>query len=311
MEIYMTAKEYGKKIIEHERNKDYKGAYEIAREALTIYPTNLFLLRNEVYLLYRLKKTKEARGMAEERMELLKGDSFFLRTYLSILEREKEKEDIEYMIESNIFPRRVGDEKFYIFLSKLAGRVFSKEKARDILKRATLIFPDNKELKSILEGWGKEGGPESRYKYYKEQFKGKKVKDAIMEIEGIKALPNYAQDYDLHLYLAELYKKIKKYDRTIEIYKYLLTLKDNEFTRKMLGYAYYKIRDPENALVYLKDIFLKDPYDHYLYSTISNIFKAKLDFENIERLILEAMSLNPDAKHLYGVLKRARKWQVD
>ncbi|MBI5183802.1 MAG: hypothetical protein HY999_05515 [Nitrospinae bacterium] len=305
----MTPKEYGKKIIELERDKDYKGAYEIVRESLTIYPTNLFLLRNEVYLLYRLKRIKEARERAEERMGLLKDDPFFLRTYLLILEKEKAKEDIEHMIEGDIFLMRINDKEFYIFLSKLVARVFNKEKGLEILKRAVSIFPDNNELKGILDGWEKEGGSDGRYRYYKEQFKGKKVKDAIMEIENLKVLPNYANDYELHLYLAELYKKIKRYDKTIEVYKYLLTLKDDEFTRKMLGYAYYKIGDIEDALVYLKDIFLKDPYDHYLYSTILKIFEARFDLEGLERLILEAISITPDARHLYGVLKRAKKWE--
>ncbi len=305
----MTSKEYGNKIIDLEKRKDYRGAYEMVREALTVYPTNSFFLRNEVYILYRLGRIKEAREMAEHRMEILKGDPFFLRTYLLILEKEKAKGDIEHIIERNIFIDRIGNEDFYIFLSRLVSRTFSKEKALEILKRVVSIFQESGEIKKILNELSEEGDVENRYKYYRERFKGKRVKDAIAELESIKILPGYANDYELHLYLAELYKKAKRYDRAIEVYRFVLSSRNDEFTRKMLGYVYYKTGDMESALVYLKEVFLKNPYDHYLYSTISKIFKEKLDCEGFERLINEALSLNPDARHLYGLLKRAEKWQ--
>ena len=62
------ARGYSDRIIELERKRDYRGAYELLKEALTIYPTRPFLLRTEVYLLLRLNKTKEARAKAEGRV---------------------------------------------------------------------------------------------------------------------------------------------------------------------------------------------------------------------------------------------------
>jgi hypothetical protein len=60
-----NARGYADRIIELERKRDYRGAHEVLKEALTIYPTQPFLLRTEVYLLLRLNKTKEARTKAE------------------------------------------------------------------------------------------------------------------------------------------------------------------------------------------------------------------------------------------------------
>lgn len=305
----LTPWEYKNKIIELEKKKNYREASEVLKMALEVYPTNLFFLGNEVYLLYRLNKIKEARQKAEERVELLKNDTFFLRTYLRILEKFDAKVDIEEVLERNIFSRSVGDENFYIFISQLMERVFSREKAVNTIKRALAIFQNSEALKELLAKFEKEEGVGSRYKYYKEKFKGKKIEDVIKEIESIRVLPNYANDYELLIYLAELYKKQGKYDLAIKLYKHLLGLKDNEFARKMLGYAYYKSDEFENALMYLKDIFLKTPYDHFLYSTIYKIFKEKQDVEGLNRLVNEALCINPDAKHLYGLLARIEKWQ--
>ena len=303
----MTPKDYETKIIALVRNRDYKGAHELVREALTTYPANLFFLKNEVFILYRTGKIKQARERAEERIEFLKDDPFFLKVYLSILEKQKATKDIDRIIE-NIFLSGIrGNEDLYLFLARLSERVFSRESAAEILKRSIHIFPEGRALKNHLDELSKGGSAESGYKNYKEKFRGRKVKDAIAEIEGIKALPNYSKDSELHLYLAELYKKAGEYEKAIGIYRYILSLKDSLFTRKMLGYAYYKTGDTENALVYLKDVFLKAPHDHYLYSAIYKIFKAGSDYEGFEKLILEALGLNPDAKHLYGLLKRAKK----
>jgi tetratricopeptide (TPR) repeat protein len=307
----LTSWEYKNKIIELQRNKDYREAYEALKMALAIYPTNLFFLSSEVYLLYRLNRIKEARQRAEERIDVLKNEAFFLKIYLTILERLKAKEDIEDFIERNILSRKMGSEDLYVFVSQLVARVFGKERALDAINRSLMFFQDSVKLRSLLDDLQKDDGSGSRYKYYSERFKGRKLDDVIKEIEGIRALPNYANDYDLLTYLAGLYKKQGDYARTIGLYKHLLTLKDSEFTRKMLGYAYYKSGDYEGALIYLRDFFLKDPFDHFLYSAIYRIFKEKRDSEGLHRLVNETLGINPSASHLYGLLARTRKWQKD
>ncbi len=301
----MNQGDYRSRIIGLIREKDFQAAYTAVSEALTVYPSNHFFLANEIFILFRLNMIKEARGKAEERFDDLKNDVFFLRTYLSILEKEKAAGDMEKVIEGFILPARIGDEKFYLFLSKLAGRVFSGKKARDILATAQELFPESRELKQAAAR--QQTGELNRYKDYKEKFSGKKPAEAIAEIEGIRELPGYSRDYELHLYLAELYKKTGDYAKAIETYEYLLKLRDNKFARRMLGYAYYKNGDYENALVYLKDCFMESPWDHFLYSALYRIYESRADCDGFEKLMLEALSLNPRAGHLYGLIKRARK----
>lgn len=304
----MTPKDYETRIIALIKNRNFNEAYDVVTEALTIYPVNTFFLKNEIFVLARLNRTKQARQRAEEKVDVLKNDAFFLKTYLSILEKEKALEDLDHLLEKTVFPSGLYNEVFCVFLCRLAGRVFSKQKAEDLLERCILRFPESGMLKDLREKSGGEGTIENKYKDYKEKFKGRKTGDAIAEIEKIKTLPGYSEDFDLHVYLAELYKKAGEYEKAIEAYRHILSFKDNDFTRKMLGYAYYKMVDNDNALVYLKDAFFKDPRDHFLYSTIYKIFEAKADYEGFEKLINEVLGVNPWAKHLFGILRRAKKW---
>lgn len=304
------ARGYADRIIELERKRDYRGAHEVLKEALTIYPTQPFLLRTEVYLLLRLNKTKEARTKAEGRVERLKNDTFFLKTYLSVLRQEKAYEDMERLLTA-ILSWGVGDEDFLIFLVKTASKCVGMEKGEEFLRQALARFPESEPLKNIAaDGETAEDGA-SKFILYRQKFAGKKPEDAVAEIEAIMAMPGYSEDYDLHLYLADLYKKMERYGQAVEIYTKLLALRDHEFTRKMLGYTYYKMGDKEQAAVYLKSVFIKRPDDHFLTRTIFKIFEEKADYEGLEKLVAEALAVRPEAKYLYGLLKKGQRWQKD
>ncbi len=304
------AREYADRIIDLQRKRDYHGAHEVLKEALTVFPTLSFLLKTEVYLLLRLNRIKEARTKAESRLETLKNDTFFLKTYLGILQQEKAKDDMERLIMS-IIARNIGDEAFHLFLVKTATTGIGREKGQEVLRLAIARFPESESLRKLAESGEKGEGGANKFAHYRDKFAGRKTAEAIAEIEAVLIIPEYAEDYELQVYLAELYKKLDRYDQAVEIYTKLLSLQDREFTRKMLGYSYYKMGNFDQAVLYLKDVFLKRPDDPYLSRTICKIYEQKQDFEGLERLVTEVLAARPEAKHLYGILKKARKWQTD
>ncbi|MDI6725657.1 MAG: hypothetical protein QMD32_01745 [Smithellaceae bacterium] len=302
------ARAYADRIIGLERKKDYRGAYEELKEALTIYPTNLFLLRNEVYLLLRLGKTKEAKNKAEARVELLKQDSFFLRTYLMVLQREKTKEDLEKLIDA-ILSWGVGDEAFWVFLVDAATKSLGSEKGRGVLLQAQTRFPASESLKKLtLAGEDKPGGT-GGFTHYQQKFAALKPAEAASEIEAILVLPAYAEDFELQHYLADLYKKMERYGEAVAVYLRLLARRDHAFTRKMLGYTYYKMGDKTQALIHLKGVFVQNPDDHFVARTLFKLYEDKADYEGLEMLVREALAARPEAKHLYGLLKKAGRWR--
>lgn len=307
----LTVRDFKARIIDLQKQKHFDEALEAVRFALAVYPTNAFLLSAEVFLLYKLNRIKEARQIAEERLAFLKNDAFFLKTYLTILAKLGAKSDIEAFIEHHIFARQSGDEDLYVFVAQIIKRLLGGKQAIDAVNRSLSFFPDSTKLRELILNLQKTGDAAGGYSHYREQFKNKKLEDAISEIEQIRVLPGYAHDGELLAYLAELYKKQGDYEKAIGVYQHLLSFQDNEFSRKMLGYAYYKQGNYKSALVYLRDIFLKNPNDHFLYSSIYRIFKETNDHEGLQRLINEALGKHPSAKHLFGLLARAKKWQND
>ncbi|MDZ4164042.1 MAG: tetratricopeptide repeat protein [Smithellaceae bacterium] len=302
------ARAYADRIIGLERMKDYRGAYDALREALTIYPTNLFLLRNEVYLLLRLGKTKEAKSKAEARVELLKNDSFFLRTYLMVLQREKAGEDLENLINA-ILSWGVGDEDLMVFMVDTATKSLGSEKGRGVLHQAQSRFPVSETLKRLAASGEEKRGGGSGFTHYQQKFAALKPAEAALEIEAIMVLPAYAEDFELQHYLADLYKKMERYEQAVEIYLRLLARRDQPFTRKMLGYAYYKMGDKDQALIHLRAVFVQSPDDHYVARTLFKLYEEKADYGGLEMLVREALAARPEAKHLYGLLKKAGRWR--
>jgi len=302
------ARAYADRIIGLERKKDYRGAYEALKEALTIYPTNLFLLSNEAYLLFQLGKNKEAKSKAEARVELLKNDSFFLRTYVMILQREKDKEDLERLINA-ILSWGVGNEAFFVFLVEAATKSIGIDKGREVLRHAQARFPASEPLKKLAATGEEKPGGASGFTRYQQQFAALKPAEAALEIEAIMVLPAYAEDFELQHYLADLYKKMGRYEQAVEIYLRLLARRDQAFTRKLLGYAYYKLGDKTQAALHLKAVFVQSPHDHYVARTLLKLYEEKADYEGLEMLVREALAARPEAKHLYGLLKKAGRWR--
>lgn len=305
----MTIIHYKNKLLELQRKRDFRGAYEILNEALSEYPANPFFIKNEIYILYKLGRLKEAQQIAEVKLDQFKYDSFFLRTYLNILASLKHnKKELESLID-NVFIWNIRDEDFLIFLVRFTERILGESKALEVSKRAISLLPESLTLKKIIDADKEKISIEGRFNHYKKRFDRKAVKDSIDEIEMILEMPEYKQDYELNLYLAGLYKDAGRLIDAIELYKRLLSIKDNDFTRKMLGYAFYKQGDKSNAFAYLSEQFLKNPFDHYLYTTVFKICEDMKDRQKLEELFKKALGLFPDARHLFGLLKRAEKWQ--
>lgn len=300
---------YKKRIIELQKMKDFRGAYDLLKAALKDCPADPFLMTSEIYLLLRIGRLKEARHLAERRVEALRHNPFFVRTYLSVLEKAGAKDDIDIALERHVFDGPNRDEDLLSFAAQLIGRVFGRERALDALKRAISLYPGSPVVKELLNNYESREVPLGRYKQYKETFKGKETDDAISEIESVMVLPSYSGDRELMEFLAGLYKKKGDYPGAINLYKRMLAIKDDAFTRKMLGFALHKNGDSDNALVYLRESFLNDPADRYVVAAVASIFKGKGDFDGFSGLIDETLAAHPEARHLYGILKRASSWR--
>lgn len=301
----MILGEYIERILKLQRKRDYIAAYNILQDALSYYPSNEFLQTSEIYLLFRLKRTKEARQKAEARLSTLRTNPFFLRTYIEILSKERDKEGLFQVAERlKAFP--VNDDRLYAYLAGSLARIGERQKGVELLESGLSFMPQSIELRKCLEGI-KEGSQGVGVNYYRERFRDVPPERAIKEIENIIILPDLANNIPIRLFLAELYKRSGDLRRASEVYSDCLRIKDSPNIRKMLGFLYYRIGDMGKAFFYLRDAFIEDPDDHVLYNTISKILEKKKDIKGAEALIRDVLGRHPEAGQVYGLLKRLKK----
>jgi len=280
----MTSREYINRVITLQKEKNYDAAFNLLQEALSLYPTDSFLRTSEVFLLMRLGKIRPARQKAEEGLSRLKTSPFFLRTYIEILLKERDKEAI-INITGKIKAWGIWDERLYTFLAGALSRVGERQMAIDLIQSGLLYMPGSQSLKRYLsmltgsesgDGFRDTEGPSrgaAGIGYYRERFKDVSPDTAISEVENILFLPEYKDDASIRLFLAELYKKRGDLKRAEDVYVDVLKTKDSPFARKMLGFLYYRMGEYNKALPYLKDAFIHNPHDHALYNTIFKVME--------------------------------------
>ncbi|MFH1727836.1 MAG: tetratricopeptide repeat protein [Pseudomonadota bacterium] len=305
----MDINDYIKKIKSCYNEKNYSLAYSIIENALAAYPLNLFFQKNEIYVLLKLGKMKEAIIKAEMKFELLKQDSFYLQNYLLLLEKVKATGDIESLLERHVLTENNWDKTFINFLVNFLERIFPEDRKTELLKRITGNLFDFTNEKAFNTEVKNEEPPKRKYRYYADIYNGKEIDKVLEEIESLRLIPKYREDADLLQYLAGLYKKQEDFEKAIEIYEKLLLLRDDLFTRKMLGFTYYKMGDYKSSFKYLKNVFFEAPFDNYLVQTIFNIFHKTFGYAEYVEYINEVIAKNPQAKYLYGYIKRAKKWE--
>jgi len=301
------------RIIGLQRKRDYRGAIALVEEGLALRPGDPFLLGEEVFLLLRLGRAAEARRRAEERLDVLGRDRFFLKTYVSVLTKLKAAADLEAFIDSRLLAGGAApDEDVLVFACRSAASLVGTAKAAGFAERALALLPRSRALAALVaELRGREPPVDEpgRCRFYRERFSGKKPAEAIAEIESLRALPKMAGDRALLKVLAEMYKKEGNFAKAAEVYRAVLVAGDELFTRKMLGFVLYRLGDADGALACLGPCFVADPGDAVVRRAVFSILKKRGDREGLEKLVREAVGAHPEATHLLGLLQKARRWK--
>ncbi|HPO49153.1 MAG TPA: tetratricopeptide repeat protein [Spirochaetota bacterium] len=304
----MNKNDFTSKIINLQKLKLFNEANLLTDEALVIFPCDFFFIKSKIYILSRLNNNKEAYDYSIKYFDLLKKDNFFLKGYVYTLERLKLKEEIAKLTEEYFLKNNILDEANYVEISNILKKNGFKELSEELLNFGLFNLPESKIISERITQKSNNNDAGLGYNEIKNRFSDMGPDEAICEIENMTSLQKYANDPNLNLFLADLYKKQNNIDKAIETYKKVLSVKDGDFTRKLLGYLYYKKNDYHNAIVYLKEIFLKEPDDNILVSTITKIYKNIYDKEKYIDLLNEALARNPNSKKLYGRIKKASEW---
>ncbi len=288
-----------KEIIQKQKQRQWDAALECIQEARDLFPDEPFFIKSEVYVLERMGRLNEAVSLAERHFRALQKDTFFLRTYIRLLRRLNHREDlinlIDTILENSITIKR--DREFLEFLYE--GIISTGQ--RGLLEKFQRLYPDISEATSKTR----------TYAMIKNHYRGIPPEEAIQEIEALRLLPEFRDDYNLNLFLADLYRRTGRLKEAATLYEDLLTLRQDLYVRKMLGFTLIKTDHPERAIPYLRDAFLDEPSDHFVYQSLLSLYKKTSRLKEAEETILEALSRHPEMKHLHGLLKKVKKWQKD
>jgi len=150
-----------------------------------------------------------------------------------------------------------------------------------------------------------------------EQYKSQKQKFQA-ELKGISAQQweksiKYSTTKNEPFVLRELAEKFLKegeFEKAEQYYKEILKHDPDEFNKSRLGYVYYKWKKYDLAL----SIFLEMPLKSFLFpSFINMVIKSAKETEQEEKVIEHLQDLlekNPEAKSLWGAIKKLSKTKV-
>jgi tetratricopeptide (TPR) repeat protein len=132
--------------------------------------------------------------------------------------------------------------------------------------------------------------------------------EAIDEVARLLQVPSYAERAWLHAVHGRLLHEAGRHAEAAAAFTRALSANpEDAFARRSLGFAAWKAGDAEAAVQALRSLFLLDPGDRCVRATLLAAYaRAGRDLEAIET-VEEALRAHPEAKGLYGELRRLRR----
>ena len=269
-----------------------KGAYENAQKILNIVlqkePENFFFLSRKGDLLAATNKHKEALKIFNN-LYLTNNDPHVSWRLANEYYRLKKYEKAEYYFDRTI--TKLYDKPELNFLGFLIKKALKKyDRAQDLIESAI------------------------NYSNQSQQYISQKIKFQT-ELKGISAQQweksiKYSTKKNEPFVLKELAEKFLKeneFAKAEKYYKEILKSENNIYYKSRLGYVYYKWKKYDLALI----IFLEMPLKNFLIpSFIAMVIKSAKETGQEEKVVEHLKDLlekNPDAKQLWGAIKRLSK----
>jgi len=134
--------------------------------------------------------------------------------------------------------------------------------------------------------------------------------EALSEIERLLTIPSYAGEAWLHAEHGRLLYEAGRYKEAQEaLTRALDRAPELTGSRRLLGFAAWKAGDTERAIMALRPLFLADPTDRYVRSTLLAAYLRTDRPSEAESLLEEALKMHPEAKMLHGALAKLRRNQ--
>jgi len=283
------------------KQKEFVEALERIHEEQTFFPTHALLQRSEIFCLFKLHRVKKARELCEKHFESQKNEAFFISTYLQILEKLGENDEIRLLTE-RVFSKGPTEARLFKLIARLLCGHPERGDYKTFIAQAANLFPTE-------PAFQEKQNRQNDYRHYKEYYDKMPVRDAIDEMESLLVMPQYQKDSSLRLVLAEFKKEIKDYEDARKIYEDLLAEEHSLFVVKMLGFLLKKEGKDSEALPYLKEAFVENPSDVVLRKNFTQLCERMEEKGLFIESVRQALQKHPEDRYLYGLLRKAAKWK--
>jgi tetratricopeptide (TPR) repeat protein len=243
-------------------SRTYDLSKEYLEKALVTDPNNLFALNYMAQLLYKYKKYDEAKAMQQKILDLGDKNPDDMAMMANILFLGK-----DYKGAIDIINQIIQSNNKYNYLNRLIGYSYFEEgqasQALDFMEKFIASQPKDKIINSDYEYLGK-------------SYLG--IGDTVKAVESFKhSVDLFPEDKDAMRSVADLFKKIKRNQDALELYKKLTAMPDATVADhlKLANIYFYQFRDFDNAdVVYSKVIELSpNQVDVYFNKAKIKLFK--------------------------------------
>ena len=134
------------------------------------------------------------------------------------------------------------------------------------------------------------------------------AEEAITEVARLLEVPSYAERGWLHAVHGRLLHEAGHHAEAAAAFRRALAADpDDAFVRRLLGFAAWKAGEADAAIQALRPLFLADPSDRYVRATLLAAYGHVGRADEATATVEEALHAHPEAKALYGELRRLRK----
>ncbi len=195
-----------------------------------------------------------------------------------------------------LFPSEEINYLSYAYLN-LSLIYYHAKKFEDAIEYAKKAINTNKDIESAYEVWG-------RSLIYLGRFKD--AEKVFLELENNvdRESPSYIKisDFDYRYFLAISQFNIENYRDAIENFKKVnVTKREEENIDFFIGVAYYKLKEYENAISYLKRSIEKNPTHYDAWNNLGNVYMTINKYEKAKECYIKALNIKKGQEALFGL----------
>ncbi|MBW2063663.1 MAG: tetratricopeptide repeat protein [Deltaproteobacteria bacterium] len=175
----------------------------------------------------------------------------------------------------------------------LNNRMGRREEALELYERISKLDPEDRFVRRQL---------------YRLKGRERPAEKVVEELKKVVSLESRKDDAQLHEFLGQELKKLGKLREAAAEFQRARKLEpDNFYFMAQEGFCRYRLGEYSEAMGLLEPVFLRDPNDFRIKSTLKKMYESANNLEGFVLLLERALEKHPQNVKLIGALKGMKK----